>query len=88
MDINILVAQIVRKGYTQQDAESLALQLVTIARNYGVSTSDLMDELEQTGGFTDLGAFILNNTRRQGYITGKVNPQQPNQYVTRAIIRK
>jgi len=87
MDINILVAQIKRQGYTQSQSETLARQLMSVARNYGINPYELVKEIEGKIEFNDLGGFILNNTRTQGYVTGKMKKSKPNLYIQRSIFK-
>ena len=87
MKIDILTAKLLKKGFSQQKAEAYAVELTNIAKIYGVSPYDFVDELSEDFSFNDLGSFVMNNALRFGYKTGKMSNQTPNTYVARAIIK-
>jgi hypothetical protein len=87
MKIDILTAKLLKKGFTQQKAETYAVELTNIAKIYGVNPYDFVDELSEDFSFNDLGAFVFNNALRFGYKTGKMTPRTPNTYIARAIIK-
>jgi hypothetical protein len=87
MKIDILTAKLLKKGFSQQKAEAYAVELTNIAKMYGVSPYDFVNELSEDFSFNDLGAFVFNNALRFGYKTGKMTPQTPTTYVARAIIK-
>ena len=87
MKIDILTAKLLKKGFTQQKAETYAVELTNIAKIYGVNPYDFVDELSEDFSFNDLGAFVFNNALRFGYKTGKMTPRTPNTYIARASIK-
>ena len=87
MKIDILTAKLLKKGFSQQKAEAYAVELTNIAKMYGVSPYDFVDELSEDFSFNDLGSFVFNNALRFGYKTGKMTPRTPTTYVARAIIK-
>ena len=87
MKIDILTAKLLKKGFSEQKAEAYAVELTNIAKMYGVSPYDFVDELSEDFSFNDLGSFVFNNALRFGYKTGKMTPRTPNTYIARAIIK-
>jgi hypothetical protein len=87
MNIDILTAQLVRKGFSQERAKVFANEILTIARDYGINPSNLIDHVSEDFKLNDLGSFIVNNALRFGYVTGKMQTREPNKYVARAIIK-
>ena len=87
MKIDILTAKLLKKGFNQQKAEAYAVELTNIAKLYGVSPYDFIDELSEDSSFNELGEFVFNNALRFGYKTGKMTPRTPNTYIARAIIK-
>tara|TARA_B100001057_G_C22834991_1_gene944882 strand:- start:531 stop:800 length:270 start_codon:yes stop_codon:yes gene_type:complete len=85
-DIDVLKAKLTKKGFTDEKANIFARELVNVARSYGLSPYNLVDEISSDFKLNDLGSFIINSTLRFGYQTGKIKPQKPNKYVARAII--
>ena len=45
MKIDILTAKLLKRGFSQQKAEAYAVELTNIAKIYGVSPYDFVDEL-------------------------------------------
>lgn len=87
MKIDVLTANLKKKGFSQQKAETYAIEIQNIAKTYGVNPYDLVNQVSEDFSFNDLGAFALNNALRFGYKTGKAKPLNPNKYVARAIIK-
>ena len=87
MKLDILSAKLLKKGFTKEKAEAYAVELTNIAKIYGVSPYDFVDELSEDFSFNDLGSFVTNNALRFGYKTGKMTPRTPTPYVERAIIK-
>jgi hypothetical protein len=87
MNIDILTAKLVRKGFTESRAKLFANEVLTIARDYGVSPSYLIDQVSTDFKLNDLGSFLINNALRYGYVTGKMSPRTPNRFIARAIIK-
>jgi len=87
MKIDVLTANLKKKGFSQDKAETYAIEIQNIAKSFGLNPYDLVNEVSEDFSFNDLGAFALNNALRFGYKTGKVTPLKPNKYVARAIIK-
>jgi|TARA_B110000495_G_scaffold74473_1_gene63802 hypothetical protein len=87
MKIDILTAKLLKKGFSQEKAESYAVEVINLAKMYGVNPYDFIDELSEESDFNELGEFIFNSALRFGYQTGKMAPRSPNTYVARAIIK-
>ena len=87
MNIDIIVAQLVKKGFTETRAKDYAGTILTVANENGVNPIDLIDNLSKEFKLNDLGEFLVNNTKRRGYATGKITNREPNKYVARAIIK-
>ncbi|MDA9374109.1 hypothetical protein N9R43_01870 [bacterium] len=87
MNIDIIVAKLVRKGFTETRAKEYAIEVNTIAAAYNVSPSYLVDQLSSDFKLNDLGAFLVNSALRFGYKTGTMKNRTPNKYIARAIIR-
>jgi len=86
-DIDVLKAKLVKKGFTDEKANMFARELVNVARSYGLSPYNLVNEVNNDINLNDLGSFVVNSALRFGYQTGKISPQTPNKYVARAILK-
>tara|TARA_Y100001937_G_scaffold102448_1_gene140891 strand:- start:257 stop:526 length:270 start_codon:yes stop_codon:yes gene_type:complete len=86
-DIDVLKAKLVKKGFTDEKANVFARELVNVARSYGLSPYNLVNEVNNDINLNDLGSFVVNSALRFGYQTGKISPQTPNKYVARAILK-
>ena len=64
MKIDILTAKLLKKGFNQQKAEAYAVELTNIAKLYGVSPYDFIDELSEDSSFNELGEFVFNNANQ------------------------
>ena len=87
MNIDILVAKLVKKGFSVERAKVFANEILTTAKQYGVDASYLVDQVSTDFKLNDLGSFIINNALRYGYVTGKMSEKNPNKYIARAIIK-
>ena len=87
MNIDVLVAKLVKKGFSAERAKVFANQILTTAKQYGVDASYLVDQVSTDFKLNDLGSFIINNALRYGYVTGKMSEKKPNKYIARAIIK-
>ena len=87
MNLDILVAQLVRKGLTESKAKAYAAELKNLSSVYGVDASSLVDQLTDDFELNDIGSFLINNALRQGFKTGKMVNNKINKYVNRAIIK-
>ena len=87
MNIDIIVAQLVRKGFTETRAKSYAVEVIKIAKAYNVSPAYLTDQLSSDFKLNDLGSFLVNSALRFGYKTGTMKNRNPNKYIARAIIK-
>ena len=86
-DIDVLKAKLIKKGFTDTKANTYAAELVNVATSYGLNPYQLVDEVSPDFKLNDLGAFAMNSSLRFGYQEGKINPQKPNRYVARAILK-
>jgi hypothetical protein len=86
MNIDIVVAKLVRKGFTESRAKSYANELLKYSKIYGIEIFSMIDQISPDFKLNDLGEFIMNNTVRQGYQTGRISGRTPNKYVARSII--
>ncbi len=87
MNIDILVAKLVKKGFSEERAKVFASEILNTSKQFGVDPSYLIDHVSLDFKLNDLGSFIINNALRYGYVTGKKSDKKPNKYVARAIIR-
>lgn len=87
MNIDIIVAQLVRKGFTETRAKEYANEVVKISKAYNVSPMYLTDQLSSDFKLNDLGSFLVNSALRFGYKTGTMKNRHPNKYIARAIIK-
>lgn len=87
MNPEIIVAKLIKKGFSEQKAEEFTAQLVYFSKFYGLKVSDFIDQIGNDFNLNDLGSFVMNNAVRQGYQTGKISGRSPNRFVVRAIIK-
>lgn len=87
MNIDVLSARLIKKGFSIERAKVFANEILTTARKYGVDPSYLIDQVSTDFKLNDLGSFIINNALRYGYVTGKMSAKSPNKYIARAIIK-
>ena len=87
MKIDIIVAKLVRKGFSETRAKEYAGEIVSLARQYSVTPDYLIDYLSTEFKLTDIGSFLVNNALRFGYKTGTMSGREPNKYIARAIIK-
>ena len=89
MNIDVMVARLIRNGFSENKAEEYAVILKNLAKSYGVNPLDFIDDIQpSTFKLNDLGKFVTNSALRQGYITGSIKNKQPNKYVARTIINE
>lgn len=87
MNLDVITAQLVRKGYTETRAKQYASEIYRVAKEYNVTPSYLIDQLSSDFKLNDLGSFLINSAMRFGYKTGTMSGREPNKYVARAIIK-
>lgn len=87
MNLDILSAQLVRKGFTESRAKVYAAEIKRVSDLYSVDPSYLLDNISQDFKLNDVGSFLINNALRFGYKTGKITKLTPNNYISRAIIK-
>jgi len=87
MNIDIIVAQLVRKGFSETRAKQYAGEIIKIAKSYNVNPMYLTDQLSSDFKLNDLGSFLVNSALRFGYKTGTMKNRSPNKYIARAIIK-
>ena len=87
MNIDIIVAKLVKKGFSETRAKKYAGEVLSLSRQYNVSPDYLVDQVEKDFKLTDIGSFLVNNALRFGYKTGTMSGREPNKYIARAIIK-
>jgi hypothetical protein len=87
MIIDIIVAQLVRKGFSETRAKQYASEVLNVSKAYGVNPMYLTEQLSSDFKLSDLGAFLVNSALRFGYKTGSMKNRIPNKYIARAIIK-
>ena len=87
MNIDIIVAKLVKKGMTQAKAETFANNIIAISKEYGISVSKIIDESSSNIKFNELGNFLTNTVRSKGYRTGKRVQDKSSDIVSRTIIK-
>ena len=87
MNIDIIVAQLVKKGFTETRAKKHAGEIISVAKQYNVTPAYLIDQLSNEFNLNDLGSFLINSALRFGYKTGTMKNRNPNKYIARAIIK-
>ena len=87
MNIDILVAKLVKKGFSVERASIYAREILSTSKQFGVNPSFLIDQVSIDFKLNDLGSFVINDALRYGYVTGKMSEKTPNKYVARAIIK-
>ena len=87
MNIDILVAKLVKKGMTETKAKNFASKIVEISKSYGISVYQLLDETANISTFNEIGDFLTNSVYSKGYRTGKIKRKKSSDIVTRTIIK-
>lgn len=87
MNIDIIVAQLIKKGFTETRAKKHAGEIIRVAKQYNVTPAYLIDQLSNEFKLNDLGSFLINSALRFGYKTGTTSGSEPNKYIARAIIK-
>lgn len=87
MNIDIITAQLVKKGFTETRAKKFAGEIINLSKQYQVDVNDLIDHVSNKFKLNDLGSKLLNSNMRFGYKTGTMSGKEPNKYVARAIIK-
>lgn len=87
MKIDVIVAKLQKKGYSEENAKVFASYVVTKAKELGIDPFDLLNEETYKTVLTELGDTKLNDARVRGYITGKKKNTLPSANIQRNIIK-
>jgi hypothetical protein len=86
MNIDVVVAKLIKRGMVESNAKRFAAKLLEEANIYGVDLSVLFEDI-QNASLSQLGDFLSNNIGVKGFITGKAPRKSSSDIVSRTIIK-
>lgn len=86
MDVDVIVAMLKRKGFTDTKAKKYAGYIVSTAKSLDVSIGEIVDNLPMYFTFSDLGISDNIQAHYNGVATGKKVKQKIPSTITRNIL--
>lgn len=86
MNIDIIVAKLVKKGMSKPNASKFANDIIKQAKLYNIPVSEMFEDISKAE-LSKMGEFLTNTVSVKGYKTGKVKQYTASDIVNRTIIK-
>jgi polyhydroxyalkanoate synthesis regulator phasin len=86
MNIDIIVAKLVKKGMSKSNASKFANDIIKQAKLYNIPVSEMFEDISKAE-LSKMGDFLTNTVNIKGYRTGKVEQRTASDIVNRTIIK-
>ena len=86
MNIDIIVAKLVKKGMSKPNASKFANDIIRQAKLYNIPVSEMFEDISKAE-LSKMGEFLTNTVNVKGYKTGKVKQYAASDIVNRTIIK-
>lgn len=86
MNVDIIVAKLVKYGMAETTAKSFAAKIVEEAGIYGIDVKNMFDDIENFS-LSELGEYLTNTIGIKGYTTGIVTAKKTSDIINRTIIK-
>lgn len=86
MNIDIIVAKLVKKGMSKSNASKFANDIIMQAKLYNIPVSEMFEDISKAE-LSKMGDFLTNTVNIKGYRTGKVEQHKASDIVSRTIIK-
>ena len=86
MNIDVIVAKLVKKGMSKPNASKFANDIIKQAKLYNIPVSEMFEDISKAE-LSKMGEFLTNTVNVKGYKTGKVKQYTASDIVNRTIIK-
>lgn len=86
MDVDVIVAMLKRKGFTDTKAKKYAGYIISTAKSLDVSIGEIVDNLPMYFTFSDLGISDNIQAHYDGVATGKMVTKKMPSTISRNIL--
>lgn len=86
MDIDVIVAMLKRKGFTDTKAKKYAGYILSTAKSLNIPVSEMIDDLPKHFTFADIGISDNIQAHYSGVATGKMENKKIPSFIARNIL--
>ena len=86
MNVDVIVAKLIKRGMSKPNASKFANDIIKQAKLYNIPVSEMFEDISKAE-LSKMGEFLTTTVSVKGYRTGKVEQRKASDIVSRTIIK-